>query len=167
VPRSGSEAFESAGGSTVANGDLQDPLGPLQTGIPAGQVTLVAQDLAEAVEGAAHPRVVGADRRLEDAQGAGGVLPRSGGAISCRAMDTTVVAQSAIGALSALIGGLGGAAIATRPQRSNEQRRQRERAAEVLGLLWPLLIELDPNLMLLRIPPVEMGRTRWRNASRG
>jgi hypothetical protein len=30
-------------------------------------------------------------------------------------MDTTVVAQSAIGALAALIGGLGGVAIATRP----------------------------------------------------
>lgn len=88
----------------------------------------------------------------------GGVLPGSGGAISCRAMDTTVVAQSAIGALAALIGGLGGAAIATRPQRSNEQRRQRERAAEVLGLIGPLLVELDPDPMLLHIPPVQPGQ---------
>lgn len=59
-------------------------------------------------------------------------------------MNTTVVAQSAIGALAAQIGGLGGAAIATRPKRSSEQRRQRERAAEVLGLVWPLLSELNP-----------------------
>jgi hypothetical protein len=36
-------------------------------------------------------------------------------------MNTTVVAQSAIGALAALIGGLGGASIATRHQRSNER----------------------------------------------
>lgn len=73
-------------------------------------------------------------------------------------MDTTVVAQSAIGALAALIGGLGGASIATRYQRSNEQRRQRERAAEVLGLVGPLLSEMHPDPMLLRIPPVEPGQ---------
>jgi hypothetical protein len=66
-------------------------------------------------------------------------------------MNTTVVAQSAIGALAALIGGLGGAAIATRPQRSNEQRRQRERAAEALGLVGPLLTELEPRRMLVPI----------------
>ena len=73
-------------------------------------------------------------------------------------MNTTVVAQSAIGALSALIGGLGGAAIATRPQRSNEQRRQRERAAEVLGLVWPLLSELNPDPILTSITRVEPGQ---------
>jgi hypothetical protein len=73
-------------------------------------------------------------------------------------MDTTVVAQSAIGALAALIGGLGGATIATRPQRSNEQRRQRERAAEVLGLVGPLLVALDPSPMLMNIPPVQPGQ---------
>jgi hypothetical protein len=73
-------------------------------------------------------------------------------------MDTTVVAQSAIGALAALIGGLGGASIATGHQRSNERRRQRERAAEVLGLVGPLLAELHPDPMLLWIPPVEPGQ---------
>jgi hypothetical protein len=73
-------------------------------------------------------------------------------------MNTTVVAQSAIGALAALIGGLGGAAIATRPQRSNEQRRQRERAAEVLGQVGPLLLELDPDPMLMWIPRVQSGQ---------
>jgi hypothetical protein len=69
-------------------------------------------------------------------------------------MNTTVVAQSAIGALAALIGGLGGAAIATRPQRSNELRRQRERAAEVLGLVGPLVSELSPGGVLEGIPPL-------------
>jgi hypothetical protein len=73
-------------------------------------------------------------------------------------MDTTVVAQSAIGALAALIGGLGGASIATRYQRSNERSRQRERAAEVLGSVWPLLTDLSPDSMLLKIPPVEPGQ---------
>jgi hypothetical protein len=73
-------------------------------------------------------------------------------------MNTTVVAQSAIGALAALIGGLGGAAIATRPQRSNEQRRQRERAAELLGRVGPLLAELEPDPMLLWIPGLQAGQ---------
>jgi hypothetical protein len=73
-------------------------------------------------------------------------------------MDTTVVAQSAIGALAALIGGLGGASIATRYQRSNERSRQHERAAEVLGSVWPLLTDLNPDSMLLGIPPAEPGQ---------
>jgi len=70
-------------------------------------------------------------------------------------MNTTVVAQSAIGALAALIGGLGGASIATRHQRSNEQRRQRERAAELLGRVGPLLVELDPDPMLMVMSRME------------
>jgi hypothetical protein len=70
-------------------------------------------------------------------------------------MDTTAVAQSAIGALAALIGGLGGASIATRYQRSNERGQQRERAAAILGLVGPLLTELNPDPMLLWIPGVD------------
>lgn len=70
-------------------------------------------------------------------------------------MNTTVVAQSAIGALAALIGGLGGASIATRHQRSNERNRQRERAAEVLGSVGPLLTELHPTRLLIRTYTVE------------
>src|SRR4029453_3992221 len=78
--------------------------------------------------------------------------------VDCRgSMNTTVVAQSAIGALAALIGGLGGASIATRHQRSNERRRQHERAAEVLGLVWPLLFELGPGHLRLEVPPVQPG----------
>jgi hypothetical protein len=73
-------------------------------------------------------------------------------------MNTTVVAQSAIGAIAALIGGLGGASIATRHQRSNERRRQRERAAEILGSVWPLLFELGPGSLRLEIPPVQAGQ---------
>jgi hypothetical protein len=69
-------------------------------------------------------------------------------------MDTTVVAQSAIGALAAL----GGASIGILYQRSNEQRRQRERAAELLGQVGPLLAELHPDPMLIRIPPVQPGQ---------
>jgi hypothetical protein len=71
-------------------------------------------------------------------------------------MNTTVVAQSAIGALAALIGGLGGASIATCHQGSNERNRQRERAAEVLGLVGPLLTELYPGRLLIRIYIVEI-----------
>jgi hypothetical protein len=69
-------------------------------------------------------------------------------------MDTTVVAQSAIGALAAL----GGASIGILYQRSNEQWRQRERAAEVLGLIGPLLADLAPDPVLFNIPPVQPGQ---------
>jgi hypothetical protein len=69
-------------------------------------------------------------------------------------MDTTLVATTAIGALAGLTGGLGGAVITARIQRSNEQRRQRERAAELLGRVAPLLVELEPDPMLMWILPV-------------
>lgn len=66
-------------------------------------------------------------------------------------MDTTVVAATAIGAMAGLIGGLGGPVITAHIQRSNERSRQRERAAEVLGLAGLLLTELNPTSVLVPI----------------
>jgi hypothetical protein len=73
------------------------------------------------------------------------------------AVDTTVVTTTAIAAFAGLAGGLAGTAITTRNQQFNERTRQRERASEVLGLVGPLLTELDPDPMIMWLPGVKPG----------
>jgi hypothetical protein len=72
-------------------------------------------------------------------------------------VDTTVVTTTAIAAFAGLAGGLAGTAITIRNQQFNERTRQRERASEVLGLVGPLLTELDPDPMIMWLPGVEPG----------
>jgi len=73
-------------------------------------------------------------------------------------MNTTVVAQTAIAALAGLGGGLGGALIAVRYQRSSERNRQRERAAEVFAAMGPLLTELNPDRIHMNLPLIQDGQ---------
>ena len=73
-------------------------------------------------------------------------------------MDTTVVAQTAIGALAGLGAGLGGAMIVLQGQRSTERSRQRERARELFGAIGPLLTELDPDRIYFNLPLAESGQ---------
>jgi hypothetical protein len=80
--------------------------------------------------------------------------------------DTADVLQTAIAALTGLVGGLASTAIAIRRQEAGEWRQQRERAAELFGPLGPLLTELHPDRIWMNLPlaPSE-GRTqqsrRW------
>ncbi len=73
-------------------------------------------------------------------------------------MDTTVVTTTVVGALAGVTAGLGGAAIAVRTQQAHERHRQRERAAEVFGLMGPLLVELNPDRILFNLPVVQPGQ---------
>jgi len=72
-------------------------------------------------------------------------------------LDTTVVTTT-VGALAGVTAGLGGASIAVRTQQAHERYRQRERAAEVFGLMGPLLIELHPDRILFNLPVVQPGQ---------
>jgi hypothetical protein len=65
---------------------------------------------------------------------------------------------TAIGALTGLTAGLGGSYIVVRSQLFLERHRQRERAAEVLGAMGPLLTELNPERMYMSLPSVPEGQ---------
>jgi hypothetical protein len=65
------------------------------------------------------------------------------------ATDWTALGQTAIGAAAAIGGGFLGAWLQGHSQERIERQRQRERAAELIGVAWQLHIEAAPDMLAL------------------